>query len=118
MGERLRALAEEKGVSAAQLSMGWLLQRARDLQIPTVAIPGTKSLGHALDNIASTRVQLTPAEMTLLEGVAQLASGERESDSYLAAAMEGTSQRGAAAAASSPTTTAAPPPPPPGTHKL
>ena len=39
MGERLSALAEEKGVSAAQLSMGWLLQKAKVTQQPSQAEP-------------------------------------------------------------------------------
>ena len=37
MGERLSALAEEKGVSAAQLSMGWLLQKAKVTNPTTLA---------------------------------------------------------------------------------
>lgn len=89
MGERLEELAEEKGVTPAQLSMGWLLQKSEDLGIPTLPIPGTKTLSHALDNIASAQVKLAPEDMALLEDIALLSSGERESESYMAAAIEG-----------------------------
>lgn len=89
MGERLQELAKQKGVTPAQLSMGWLLQKAQDLGISTLPIPGTKTLSHALDNIASAQVKLAPEDMSLLEDIAQLSSGERESESYMADAIEG-----------------------------
>ena len=91
MGERLEALGKEKGVTAAQLSMGWLLQKGQDLGIPLLPIPGTKTLSHALDNIASAQVKLAPEDMQLLEDIAELSSGARESDSYMEAAIEGRS---------------------------
>ena len=69
--------------------MGWLLQKSEDLGIPTLPIPGTKTLSHALDNIASAQVKLAPEDMALLEDIALLSSGERESESYMAAAIEG-----------------------------
>ena len=76
-------------LTPAQLSMGWLLQKAKDLGIPTLPIPGTKTLSHALDNIASAQVELAREDMTLLEDIAKLSSGERESENYMADAIEG-----------------------------
>ena len=89
MGERLEDLAKQKGVTPAQLSMGWLLQKASDLGIATLPIPGTKTLSHALDNIASAQVKLSAEDMSLLEDIAKLSSGERESEKYMADAIEG-----------------------------
>ena len=95
LGLRIEELAQSKGVTAAQLSMGWLLQKSHDLGISTLPIPGTKTLSHALDNIASAKVSLSPSDMTLLEEVALMASGNRESDSYMERAIEGNTQRAA-----------------------
>jgi len=89
MGERLQELAKEKGVTPAQLSLAWLLQKSKDLGIPTLPIPGTRTLSHALDNVAAAKVKLAPKDMTLLEDIALLSSGERESEAYRAYAIEG-----------------------------
>ena len=52
MGERLSALAEEKGVSAAQLSMGWLLQKAK-VTNPTLSQAAERPVPH-LSSAAQT----------------------------------------------------------------
>ena len=63
MLDRLEALAHKKGVSAAQLSLAWLLHKGRDVGVALLPIPGTKTLRHALDNIASASVPLSREEM-------------------------------------------------------
>ena len=67
--------------------------RAQDLNVDVLPIPGTKTLSHALDNIASAQVTLAPEDMELLESIAELSSGNRESDAYMEAALEGTTER-------------------------
>ena len=66
---------------------------AQDLNVDVLPIPGTKTLSHALDNIASAQVTLAPDDMELLESIAELSSGNRESDAYMEAALEGTTER-------------------------
>ena len=53
-GGPLDALAKEKGVSVAQLSLAWLLQRSQ-LMIP---IPGTSKVAHLEENVAAKDVEL------------------------------------------------------------
>jgi len=53
-GGPLDALAKEKGVSVAQLSLAWLLQRSQ-LMIP---IPGTSEVAHLEENVAAKDVEL------------------------------------------------------------
>jgi len=93
MMSQVEALAAQKQVSAAQLSLAWLLHKSRDLGIQCLPIPGTKTLSHALDNIASTRIQLAAEDMVLLEQIAALTSGHRESDKYMEFGLEGNTKR-------------------------
>ena len=90
---KLEALAADKSVSPAQLSMAWLLQKGRDLGVQLLPIPGTKTLSHAQENIASATIELAAEDMALLEEIADLKSGNRESDSYLDKALEGNTKR-------------------------
>jgi aryl-alcohol dehydrogenase-like predicted oxidoreductase len=53
-GGPLDALAKEKGVSVAQLSLAWLLQRSQ-MMIP---IPGTSKVAHLEENVAAKDVEL------------------------------------------------------------
>ena len=46
---RFDALAEENGLTAAQLSLGWVLAQADHI----VAIPGTRSIAHLEENMAA-----------------------------------------------------------------
>jgi pyridoxine 4-dehydrogenase len=53
-GGPLDALAKAKGVTVAQLSLAWLLQRS-PVMIP---IPGTSSVAHVEENIAAKNIEL------------------------------------------------------------
>jgi pyridoxine 4-dehydrogenase len=54
----LAAEAKRRGVSVFQLALAWLLQRS-PVMLP---IPGTSSIAHLEENMASTKLHLTPAE--------------------------------------------------------
>ena len=69
--EAMRGIASEHGVSVAQIALAWLLSK----NAVTSVIIGARTEAQLLDNIASTRVQLTPAQMTQLQEVSAL---ERE----------------------------------------
>jgi aryl-alcohol dehydrogenase-like predicted oxidoreductase len=66
-GNPLDAEAKRRGVSAVQLALAWLLQRS-PVMLP---IPGTSSLAHLEENMASAKLQLTPAEWKTMEELAQ-----------------------------------------------
>jgi len=61
--ERVDALAMEKGITAAQLALAWLLSRGKDV----VPIPGTRRRTRLEENVAATAVTLSPAELARLE---------------------------------------------------
>jgi aryl-alcohol dehydrogenase-like predicted oxidoreductase len=73
--DRVRELAEQKGVTPAQLALAWVIGRAANL----VAIPGTRSRARLDENAAAARVTLSAEERQTLDEIAPkgVASGER-----------------------------------------
>jgi pyridoxine 4-dehydrogenase len=66
-GGALEAEAKRHNVSVVQLALAWLLQRS-PVMLP---IPGTSSLAHLEENVASAKLQLTPAEWKAIEELAK-----------------------------------------------
>jgi aryl-alcohol dehydrogenase-like predicted oxidoreductase len=64
--EAVRAMAEEKGGTAAQLALAWVLAKGPDV----VPIPGTKRRRYLEDNVAAADVQLTDDDLARLEEIA------------------------------------------------
>jgi pyridoxine 4-dehydrogenase len=54
------------GATPAQVGLAWLL--AHDAHI--LLIPGTSSLGHLAENVATATVRLDPKTMDILDGLA------------------------------------------------
>ncbi|MCX5261953.1 aldo/keto reductase [Streptomyces canus] len=69
----LYELAENKGVTPAQLALAWLLARGEDV----IPIPGTKRRTYLQQNVAALEVVLTPDEIQGLGDVIPAALGER-----------------------------------------
>jgi aryl-alcohol dehydrogenase-like predicted oxidoreductase len=61
----VEVLAREKGVPPAQLALAWVLARGRDV----VPIPGTKRRAYLEENVAAATLELTPAEISRLDGI-------------------------------------------------
>jgi aryl-alcohol dehydrogenase-like predicted oxidoreductase len=61
--ERVRAIAQRKGVTAAQLALAWVLAKGEDL----VPIPGTKRRKYLEEDAAAADIQLTQQEVAELE---------------------------------------------------
>jgi aryl-alcohol dehydrogenase-like predicted oxidoreductase len=61
--DRVRAMADEKGVTASQLALAWVLSRGDDV----VPIPGTKRRRYLEENVAAVEIELTAAELERLE---------------------------------------------------
>jgi len=55
----LQALAAEKGITAAQLALAWVLAQGENM----VPIPGTKRLRYLEDNMGALNVKLTDADL-------------------------------------------------------
>ena len=60
--ERARALAVERGVSANQIALAWMLHQ----RFPCIPITGTTNVAHLRENLASTGLSLSDDEMSYL----------------------------------------------------
>jgi aryl-alcohol dehydrogenase-like predicted oxidoreductase len=63
--EAVEAMASDKGVTAAQLALAWVLAQGNDV----VPIPGTRHLKYLQDNIAAAEISLTDAELAQLTSI-------------------------------------------------
>jgi pyridoxine 4-dehydrogenase len=61
----LAAIAKAKHVTTTQLSLAWLLHKSR-MMLP---IPGTYSLDHLKENIASAKIELSAADVAAIEKI-------------------------------------------------
>ena len=68
--EKVKELAEEKGISAGQLALAWVLAQGKDI----VPIPGTKHIKYLKENIAAVDVDLSEDDLNRLEEVVPLGS--------------------------------------------
>ena len=66
--DAMRPIAERHGVSVAQVALAWLLVQSA---VSTVII-GAKNMDQLKDNIAATKLVLSPEELTGLNDVSQL----------------------------------------------
>jgi aryl-alcohol dehydrogenase-like predicted oxidoreductase len=64
--DQVRELAEEKGVTAAQLALAWVHHQGEDI----VPIPGTKRRKYLEENVAATEIELTEDDLRRLDEVA------------------------------------------------
>ncbi|HLK64185.1 MAG TPA: aldo/keto reductase [Bryobacteraceae bacterium] len=73
--DRVRAIAERRGVKAGQLALAWVLSKGSDI----VPIPGTKRRTYLEENASAAEIKLTPAEVAELESAVPLdeVAGER-----------------------------------------
>ena len=63
---RVKTLASNKGCSAAQLALAWLLSQGRDI----VPIPGSTRRRHLEENAAAAEITLTDADLAALAAAA------------------------------------------------
>src|SRR3954465_8878311 len=75
---RVEEMAEEKGVTAGQLALAWVLHRGGDI----VPIPGTKRVRYLEENAAAASISLSDDDLTRLEEIAPsgVAAGDRYAD--------------------------------------
>ena len=76
--EKVREIADEKGVAPSQLALAWLLRQGED----TVPIPGTKRRKYVVENVAATEIELTDEDRARIDEAAPkgVAAGERYPD--------------------------------------
>jgi aryl-alcohol dehydrogenase-like predicted oxidoreductase len=80
--EAVRAMAAEKGVTAGQLALAWVLAQGEDV----VPIPGTKRRSYLEENVGAAGVQLDDADLARLAEIAPpgAAEGGRYADASYA----------------------------------
>jgi aryl-alcohol dehydrogenase-like predicted oxidoreductase len=78
LAEKVRALAEEKGCTQAQLALAWVLSRGDDV----VPIPGTKRREYLEQNAAASEVELAEDDLRELDKAFPpgAAAGDRYAD--------------------------------------
>ena len=64
--EKVRQIAEEKGVKASQLALAWVLAQGQDM----VPIPGTSHVDHLEENAAAAEIELTREDLERIDAVA------------------------------------------------
>jgi aryl-alcohol dehydrogenase-like predicted oxidoreductase len=76
--DRVKEIAQAKGVTASQLAIAWLLAQGNDI----VPIPGTKKRQYLEENVAAAEITLTLAELEQIEAVAPqgITAGDRYAD--------------------------------------
>ncbi|MGW5065242.1 aldo/keto reductase [Streptomyces cyaneofuscatus] len=84
--EPVHKIAAAHGVTAAQVALAWVQQRAQVHGLTVVPIPGTRKRSRLLENVAATHLTLTPEELALLEPIAGQVAGDRYPDMSLTSA--------------------------------
>jgi aryl-alcohol dehydrogenase-like predicted oxidoreductase len=80
--ERVKQIAERKGVKPGQLALAWVMAKGEDM----VPIPGTKRRKYLEENAAAVDIQLSPEEVAELE--AAVPQEEVAGDRYNAQALQ------------------------------
>ncbi|WP_242587680.1 aldo/keto reductase [Streptomyces sp. MST-110588] len=82
----VRQVAQERGVTAGQVALAWVHHQARVHGLPVVPIPGTRKRSRVEENAAASRIELSEAELALLEPIASQVAGARYADMTLTSA--------------------------------
>jgi aryl-alcohol dehydrogenase-like predicted oxidoreductase len=64
--ERVKAIADEKGVTAGQLALAWVMSQGEDI----VPIPGTTKVKNLEENVAAAEIELSDDELARIDEVA------------------------------------------------
>jgi aryl-alcohol dehydrogenase-like predicted oxidoreductase len=76
--ERVKEIADEKGVTPGQLALAWVLAQGEDV----VPIPGTTTVRHLEENIAAAEIELTDEDLRRIDEAAPrgATAGDRYAD--------------------------------------
>jgi aryl-alcohol dehydrogenase-like predicted oxidoreductase len=75
--DAVRAVAERKGVTPAQIALAWVHSRTERLGVPVLPIPGTKRVKWLEQNVAALQVPLTEEDFAILDPLADQVVGAR-----------------------------------------
>jgi aryl-alcohol dehydrogenase-like predicted oxidoreductase len=80
LAAKLAEIAEEKGITAAQLAIAWVLAQGEDI----VPIPGTKRRTYLEDNAGAADVELTDEDLARIDAELPPVAGERYNEAGMA----------------------------------
>jgi aryl-alcohol dehydrogenase-like predicted oxidoreductase len=80
LAAKVAEIAQEKGITPAQLALAWVLAQGEDL----VPIPGTKRRTYLDENAAAVDVELTADDVARIEAELPMVSGERYDEAGMA----------------------------------
>ena len=80
LAEKVAEIAEEKGITPAQLALAWVLHQGEDL----VPIPGTKRRKYLEENAAAVEVELTHDDLARIEAELPRVAGDRYDEAGMA----------------------------------
>ncbi|SNX58162.1 aryl-alcohol dehydrogenase-like predicted oxidoreductase [Streptomyces sp. TLI_55] len=78
--EPIRTVAETHGASLGQVALAWVHQQAQVHNLPVIPIPGTRKASRVEENVGAVSIELTEADLALLEPIAQKVAGDRYAD--------------------------------------
>lgn len=78
--DEVRAVADEAGLTPAQLALAWLYAKGADLELPVVPIPGTRSTLRVDENLAALEARLDAVAVARLDALADRVVGHRSFD--------------------------------------
>jgi aryl-alcohol dehydrogenase-like predicted oxidoreductase len=78
---KLQEIAEENGITSAQLALAWVLAQGEDI----VPIPGTKRRNYLEENAAAGEIELTDDELSRINEELPEVSGDRYEETGMAA---------------------------------
>jgi aryl-alcohol dehydrogenase-like predicted oxidoreductase len=81
--DRVREIADEKGITASQLALAWVMAQADGPGNPSIVpIPGTKRVAYLEENAAAADIELTAEDLRRLDEAAPVgaAQGDRYPD--------------------------------------
>jgi aryl-alcohol dehydrogenase-like predicted oxidoreductase len=76
--EQVQKIAEKNNCTPAQVCLAWLFQKADEMGVDVIPIPGTTKTERAISNIQAVDVKIVdPEDMKLLDGMAKDVVGDR-----------------------------------------
>jgi aryl-alcohol dehydrogenase-like predicted oxidoreductase len=80
LAAKVREIAQDKGITPAQLALAWVLAQGEDL----VPIPGTKRRTYLEENAAAVNVELTEDDLARIDAELPQAAGQRYDEAGMA----------------------------------
>jgi aryl-alcohol dehydrogenase-like predicted oxidoreductase len=80
LASKVAEIAEEKGITPAQLALAWVLAQGEDL----VPIPGTKRRTYLEENAAAADIELSEEDLARIDAEVPSAAGERYDEAGMA----------------------------------